>query len=66
MPWKIHFNGQVFGPVSDSDYENIRGGIKTAAQQGAAADFGSILDGVERNAIWTIGAPISFEHLAEE
>jgi hypothetical protein len=65
MPWKIHFNGQMFGPVSDADYDTIASSIRTAAQNGDVAVFGTELDGARIDGIWTTGAPISFEHVDE-
>lgn len=65
MAWKIHFNGQTFGPVGDADYDFIVDRIKTAAANGDTAEFGTDLGGVRHVGIWTPGAPISFEHVRE-
>lgn len=65
MAWKIHFNGQVLGCVNDSDYEAIRQGILTAAQNGDIAEFGAVTNGRTTHAIWTVGAPIHFEEFDE-
>lgn len=43
MAWKIHFNGQEFGPLSDADTENIKSSIVRAAQTGSIASFGFTL-----------------------
>lgn len=65
MAWKIHFNGQVFGPVNDADYDTIRSSIKLAGQKGDVAEFGTELNSVRHVGVWTNGAPISFEYLDE-
>jgi hypothetical protein len=66
MAWKIHFNGQEFGPLSDADTENIKDSIVTAARDGEVVVFGSVLHDTQIDGIWTTGAPISFEHLTED
>lgn len=66
MAWKIHFNGQEFGPLSDADTENIKQSIVRAAQNGDAASFGFVLNDTQIEGIWTTGAPITFEHLTED
>ena len=66
MVYKIHFNGQVFGPVSDADAASIREGVIQAAQTQSVANFGCELNGTRMEGIWTTGAPISFEYIAED
>lgn len=65
MAINIHFNGQVFGPFADEDAEVIRDNVVRAAQTGDIVRFGAEVDGSMHEAVWTLGAPISFQDLAE-
>lgn len=65
MTWKIHYNGQVFGPVSDEEAEATRSYVRRAWEARDIAEFTTIVGGVRLVGLWTPGAPISFEQIDE-
>ncbi|MFT8592807.1 MAG: hypothetical protein ABF747_04255 [Bifidobacterium sp.] len=66
MAWNVYYNGDVFGPITEAKYKTLRKEMSQAVRDVACVEFGSTNGDIVKTAIWTIGAPISFEHISNE
>lgn len=77
MSWMVHFNGEDYGPLTDSEYVAMRRNLNATSQGGCYGfrfpavsndDIASVETStgvVVREFFWTPGAPISFTHIAD-
>jgi hypothetical protein len=69
MAWNIHFNGQIFGPMSEEESKTIREQVSAVARGESPLRFveiESVQGGRTLEGLWTIGAPISWEYVRED
>ena len=65
MAWHVHFGGDKLSAISDETYDEIRGQILAASQNGDSALIGLQTSASHFELIWTPGAPIYFSYFDE-
>lgn len=70
MSWKVHFNGEDYGPIPDEEYEKLlkllvdaSEGVDGVHHVGYQLKSVDTVSGKRVGFFWTPGAPISFTHV---